>query len=97
MSHTHSLFSPCLPGDLDITLAEVSPVEGGDPVEYVERPLVIVPGSRVLVTPKTGATKSSYSLDLVDIGPSIVGVNPMLCNKVEINLLETTPPGLLSI
>ena len=45
---------------------------------------LIIPGTRVLVTPKTGATQSKYSLDLVDLGVSIVGVNPMMCNKVEI-------------
>merc|ERR1712241_766172 len=43
---------------------------------------LIVPGSQVLVTPKTGNTKSKYSLDLVDIGLCIVGVNPMPCNKL---------------
>ena len=47
---------------------------------------LIVPGSNVLVTPKKSAkadTKSKYSLDLVDVGTSIVGVNPMMCNKVR--------------
>ena len=55
---------------------------------------LIVPGTRVLVTPKNGATKSKYSLDLVDLGVSIVGVNPMMCNKVEI---EKSISRLISI
>merc|ERR1712079_453146 len=33
-------------------------------------------------------TKSKYSLDLVDVGPSIVGVNPMMCNKMARTALE---------
>ena len=51
---------------------------------------LIVPGSDVLVTPKSSKadTKSKYSLDLVDVGPSIVGVNPMMCNKVRISPSE---------
>ena len=32
----------------------------------------------------TSPISMDYSLDLVDIGLCIVGVNPMLCNKVEI-------------
>jgi len=50
---------------------------------------LIVPGSSVLVTPKAGASaKSKYSLDLVDIGSSIVGANPNFCNKMAKVALE---------
>merc|ERR1712154_506618 len=50
---------------------------------------LIVPGSNVLITPKKSATaKSRYSLDLVDVGSSIVGVNPMMCNKMVRTALE---------
>lgn len=50
---------------------------------------LIVPGSNVLVTPKASASaKSKYSLDLVDIGSSIVGANPNFCNKMVRVALE---------
>lgn len=46
---------------------------------------IIVQGTRAIVTPKTdknSKSKSKYSLDLVDIGSSIIGVNPLTCNKM---------------
>lgn len=50
---------------------------------------LIVQGSNVLVTPKDSASaKSKYSLDLVDIGSSIVGANPNFCNKMVKTALE---------
>ena len=60
---------------------------------------IITPGTNAIVTPKIAAksdAKSKYSLDLVDVGPSIVGVNPMMCNKMvkkalELGLVEGLP------
>ena len=52
---------------------------------------IITPGTQVIVTPKTSVksdAKSKYSLDLVDVGPSVVGVNPMMCNKMVRRALE---------
>ena len=50
---------------------------------------LVVSGSNVLVTPKTSASaKSKYSLDLVDIGSSVVGANPNFCNKMAKIALE---------
>jgi len=52
---------------------------------------IIVPGTNVIVTPKPNAksdAKSKYSLDLVDLGPSILGVNPLMCNKMVKTALE---------
>jgi len=50
---------------------------------------LVVGGSTVLVTPKQSASaKSKYSLDLVDIGSSIVGANPNFCNKMVRVALE---------
>ena len=51
---------------------------------------IIVSGTRAIVTPKTenSKSKSKYSLDLVDIGSSIVGVNPLTCNKMTKQALE---------
>jgi len=50
---------------------------------------LIVPGSSALVTPKTSASaKSKYSLDIVDLGHLLVGVNPNFCNKMVKIALE---------
>ena len=52
---------------------------------------IIVPGTRAIVTPKANQnskSKSKYSLDLVDIGSSIIGVNPLTCNKMTKVALE---------
>jgi len=50
---------------------------------------LVVSGSNVLVTPKASASaKSKYSLDLVDIGSSVVGANPNFCNKMARHALE---------
>jgi len=52
---------------------------------------IIVPGTRAIVTPKTdknSKSKSKYSLDLVDVGSSIIGVNPLTCNKMTRLALE---------
>jgi len=44
---------------------------------------LIIPGANVLVQPKASKTaKSKYSLDLVDLGSTIVGANPMFCNSM---------------
>lgn len=48
---------------------------------------LIIPGANVLVTPKSTSAKSKYSLDLVDLGTTIVGANPMFCNKMVMTAL----------
>jgi len=57
---------------------------------------LIIPGAKVLVTPKSSSSaKSKYSLDLVDLGTTIVGANPMFCNKmVHTALLQGWVQGL---
>ena len=61
---------------------------------------IIVSGTRAIVTPKTdknSKSKSKYSLDLVDIGSSIIGVNPLSCNKMtKIALQDGLVKGLPS-
>jgi len=50
---------------------------------------LIVPGSQVFVTPKSSAAaKSKYSLDLIDLGYTVVGANPNFCNKMVRFALE---------
>ena len=70
-------------------------VDGGHTEELCHSPAlgcagIIVTGTQVIVTPKAGKSeaKSKYSLDLVDVGPSIIGVNPMMCNKMARKALE---------
>ena len=52
---------------------------------------IITAGTNVIVTRKKqtkSETKSKYSLDLVDVGSSIIGVNPLSCNKMVRKALE---------